>query len=185
RIADPPDFNLQSSVQLGLFVVSKLAERYNLQVSLKRSAYGGTTAVVVIPRELIVEQGPAPVEAGTTTTNGLEVRHPTTVSVTASARRSTTTMFPPAEPALVAPEAPTAEPSAPHDDVPAGSETIEPEDQSPVLDISTTPSGLPVRVPQANLADPLRTDEPAVADEQDKPDDPGSSPEEIQQIMNP
>ena len=38
RIADPPDFNLQSSVQLGLFVVSQLAERYDVQVSLKRSA---------------------------------------------------------------------------------------------------------------------------------------------------
>ncbi|NEA22163.1 sensor histidine kinase, partial [Actinomadura bangladeshensis] len=83
RIANPPDFNLQSSVQLGLFVVSKLAERYNLQVSLKRSAYGGTTAVVVIPRELIIEQGPTPVAAGTTTQNGLEVRRPAAVGAAA------------------------------------------------------------------------------------------------------
>ncbi|WP_190865616.1 nitrate- and nitrite sensing domain-containing protein, partial [Actinomadura sp. RB99] len=82
RIDDPPDFNLQSSVQLGLFVVSKLAERYGLRVQLKRSAYGGTTAVVVIPKDLVVEEGdrtrPAPA-AATTTQNGLEVRQPTAV----------------------------------------------------------------------------------------------------------
>ncbi|MBO2443214.1 hypothetical protein [Actinomadura nitritigenes] len=50
-------------------------------------------------------------------------------------------------------------------------------------EISTTPSGLPVRVPQANLAEPLRTDEPQVADERDEPDDPGRSPEEIKRMM--
>lgn len=55
RIADPPEFNLSSSVQLGLYVVGKLAERYGVQVTLKRSPYGGTTAVVVIPRDLIEE----------------------------------------------------------------------------------------------------------------------------------
>ncbi|WP_243717279.1 sensor histidine kinase [Actinomadura darangshiensis] len=198
RIADPPDFNLQSSVQLGLFVVSKLAERYNLQVSLKRSAYGGTTAVVVIPRDLIVEQGPAPVPAGTTTRNGLEVRRPAAVGAVAGA---TTTTLPPAGtgPALVAvpppaPEEPATRTPAPlpeaepvrQDDVPADGgrpDTIEPEDQSPVPDNSTTPSGLPVRVPQANLAEPLRADGPAAAQEPDEPDDPGRSPAEIQRIM--
>ncbi|MES9539117.1 MULTISPECIES: nitrate- and nitrite sensing domain-containing protein [unclassified Actinomadura] len=215
RIADPPDFNLQSSVQLGLFVVSKLAERYNLQVSLKRSAYGGTTAVVVIPRELIVEQGPAQVPAGTTTTNGLEVRRPAAVGAApAAAVRTTapTATLPPAStgpqpvgPALVAVPPPAAEPPTaqasggsvpePRPEAPAPArrdedpedgarpDPIEPEDLPPVPDISTTPSGLPVRVPQANLADPLRTDEPVVADEQDEQDDPGRSPEEIQRIM--
>jgi signal transduction histidine kinase len=221
RIANPPDFNLQSSVQLGLFVVSKLAERYGLQVSLKRSAYGGTTAVVVIPRELIVEQGPAPVPAGATTQNGLEVRRPTAVGAGAPApgrAAAATATLPPAStgrpaagPALVAvpppvsepaaptaptpggdaapqpdPEAPRTEPPAPHDDVPADGERphpTEPEDQPPVPEISTTPSGLPVRVPQANLAEPLRADEPAAAEEPDEPEDLGRTPEEIQRIM--
>jgi hypothetical protein len=52
-----------------------------------------------------------------------------------------------------------------------------------VTDSSTTPSGLPVRVPQANLAEPLRTDESAAAEQPDEHDDPGRSPEEIQRIM--
>ncbi|MFD0905336.1 hypothetical protein ACFQ11_33520, partial [Actinomadura sediminis] len=61
--------------------------------------------------------------------------------------------------------------------------TIEPEDLPPVPDISTTPSGLPVRVPQANLAEPLRTDEPIAAPQPDEDDDPGRSPEDIKRIM--
>ncbi|RSN67591.1 MULTISPECIES: hypothetical protein [Actinomadura] len=61
--------------------------------------------------------------------------------------------------------------------------TIEPEDLPPVPDIPTTPSGLPVRVPQANLAEPLRTDEAAPAPQPDEDADPGRSPEEIKRIM--
>jgi hypothetical protein len=210
RIADPPDFNLQHSVQLGLFVVSKLAERYNVQVSLKRSAYGGTTAVVVIPRELIVEQGAAPA----TTRNGLEVRRPTMVGAPAASGGhattggATATLAPadtgpqPAGPALMAVPPPAPEPAPPSggtagadaepaaradddaDEDSAPPEHTEPEDESPVPENSTTPSGLPVRVPQANLAEPLRTDEPEAADDEpDEPDDPGRSPEEIQRIM--
>ncbi|GGV11094.1 hypothetical protein GCM10010182_34120 [Actinomadura cremea] len=70
--------------------------------------------------------------------------------------------------------------------VPSGagkrSATIEPEDLPPVPD-TTTPSGLPVRVPQANLVDPLRADEPIAAQQPDEDDDLGRSPEEIKRIM--
>ncbi|WP_243726034.1 sensor histidine kinase, partial [Actinomadura rubrisoli] len=121
RIADPPDFNLQSSVQLGLFVVSKLAERYGLQVSLKRSAYGGTTAVVVIPKELIVEErrdDPVPATTGATTQNGLEVRRPTTVGGGMSATGATGVLTTPPSgtplgpaPSLVAVPPPAPEPA--------------------------------------------------------------------------
>jgi hypothetical protein len=84
------------------------------------------------------------------------------------------------------PEAPGTQPPARHDDVPADGArpaTTQPEDQPPVSDTSTTPSGLPVRVPQANLAEPLRADEPVVADEPEEQDDPGRSPAEIKRIM--
>ncbi|QKG22724.1 sensor histidine kinase [Actinomadura verrucosospora] len=231
RIEDPPDFNLQSSVQLGLFVVSRLAERYGLRVSLKRSAYGGTTAVVVVPTELVVEESDrvrAP--AATTTQNGLEVRQPTAVGARSGGPAALTTggtgpQPAPSAPALVAVPPPAPEPGETpvppsgqgpngsperglprrQDEPPAGGarshdgapstppghtgaggghpEPTQPEDLPPVPDISTTPSGLPVRVPQANLAEPLRTDEPIVAEEPDETDDPGRSPEEIQRIM--
>ncbi|WP_230420695.1 sensor histidine kinase [Actinomadura soli] len=206
RIADPPDFNLQSSVQLGLFVVSRLAERYNVQVSLKRSAYGGTTAVVVIPRDLVVEQSPAPVGAATTK-NGLEVRRPAAIGAASGTGPQPALMAVPPprrEPAPLpsggeSPDGarepdgqatagePLADRPARHDDAGPRPEAEDshprPEDQPPVPDISLTPSGLPVRVPQANLAEPLRGDEPVAADEPDEHDDPGRSPEEIQRIM--
>ena len=57
RIANPPEFNPANTAQLGLFVVSRLAEKHGIKVALKDSLYGGTTAVVLIPRELIVETG--------------------------------------------------------------------------------------------------------------------------------
>src|SRR5690606_25744228 len=48
-----------NTAQLGLFAVSRLAEKHGIKVALKDSLYGGTTAVVLIPRELIVETGEA------------------------------------------------------------------------------------------------------------------------------
>ncbi|GAA4076336.1 sensor histidine kinase [Actinomadura miaoliensis] len=229
RIADPPEFNMQSSVQLGLFVVGKLAERYGVQVSLKRSAYGGTTAVVVVPRELVVEPsdrrgatGPQPVTDGQTTENGLAVRQPAAVGAApvgpgepGQGQRSLVAVPSPA------PERPAdrsngrrAAPSTGRggdggraagddegDDAPATARTgpgrgaangaarpdddpTPPEDQPTVPENPSTPSGLPVRVPQANLAPPLREDAPAEDEQQDEePDEPGRSPEEVLRIM--
>ncbi|MEO3813527.1 nitrate- and nitrite sensing domain-containing protein [Sphaerisporangium sp. B11E5] len=57
RIADPPEFKLTDTPRLGLFVVSRLAARHRIQVTLKSSPYGGTTVIVLLPRELI---GPDP-----------------------------------------------------------------------------------------------------------------------------
>src|SRR5690348_15825525 len=44
RLASPPEFDLTRSDQLGLFIVSQLAVRHDIKVSLRESAYGGTTA---------------------------------------------------------------------------------------------------------------------------------------------
>ena len=43
RLASPAEFDLTHSEQLGLFVVSRLAARHAIKVSLRRSVYGGTT----------------------------------------------------------------------------------------------------------------------------------------------
>ncbi|MFD0819627.1 nitrate- and nitrite sensing domain-containing protein, partial [Micromonospora zhanjiangensis] len=47
------EFNLANAARLGLFVVSRLTERHGIRVQLKESPYGGTTAVVLIPAELV------------------------------------------------------------------------------------------------------------------------------------
>ncbi|GAA2419222.1 nitrate- and nitrite sensing domain-containing protein [Actinomadura vinacea] len=54
RLAAPPEFDLGDTDRLGLFVVARLAARHGVRVSLRPSPYGGTTAIVLLPRELIV-----------------------------------------------------------------------------------------------------------------------------------
>ena len=54
RLASSPEFDLANSDQLGLFVVSQLAGRHDISVSLRRSAYGGTTAIILMPFGVIV-----------------------------------------------------------------------------------------------------------------------------------
>ena len=60
RIVDQSELNLANAARLGLYVVSRLTERHGVRVRLKESAYGGTTAVVLIPLELVTEAGGSP-----------------------------------------------------------------------------------------------------------------------------
>ncbi|MFE1383157.1 nitrate- and nitrite sensing domain-containing protein [Streptomyces sp. NPDC058740] len=87
RLAETPDFELSDTDRLGLFVVSRLAQRQNVRVSLQPSPYGGTTAVVFIPAALLTDapetQGAGfrldrkgPDRDGTERTEGLPVRRP-------------------------------------------------------------------------------------------------------------
>ncbi|MFE7841933.1 nitrate- and nitrite sensing domain-containing protein [Streptomyces sp. NPDC057474] len=73
KLAETPDFELSDTDRLGLFVVSRLAQRQKVRVSLQPSPYGGTTAVVFIPDALLTEDVPD--------TNGIGFRldraHPT------------------------------------------------------------------------------------------------------------
>ncbi len=73
KLAETPDFELSDTDRLGLFVVSRLAQRQKVRVSLQPSPYGGTTAVVFIPDALLTDDVPD--------TNGIGFRldraHPT------------------------------------------------------------------------------------------------------------
>jgi hypothetical protein len=64
RLARPPEFDLADSDQLGLFVVSRLAARHGIKVSLRASGYGGTTAIVLLPQSLAVAEADVPFLAG-------------------------------------------------------------------------------------------------------------------------
>ncbi|MEV4159333.1 sensor histidine kinase [Nonomuraea dietziae] len=59
-LVDPPEFDLADSDRLGLFVVAKLAARHGVSVTVRASPFGGTTAIVLIPRGLLVEQPALP-----------------------------------------------------------------------------------------------------------------------------
>ncbi|MFI8188734.1 nitrate- and nitrite sensing domain-containing protein [Streptomyces sp. NPDC085946] len=58
RLAETPEFELTDTDRLGLFVVSRLAQRQNVRVSLQPSPYGGTTAVVFLPDALLTDDVP-------------------------------------------------------------------------------------------------------------------------------
>jgi signal transduction histidine kinase len=54
-LVDPPLFDLSGSDQLGLFIAGQLAKRHGIKITLRSSAYGGVTAVVLIPTELVID----------------------------------------------------------------------------------------------------------------------------------
>lgn len=60
RLAEITEFQLSDTDRIGLFVVARLAERHRIKVALRESPYGGTTAVTLIPGELLSEAPEAP-----------------------------------------------------------------------------------------------------------------------------
>ncbi|WP_304944837.1 nitrate- and nitrite sensing domain-containing protein [Streptacidiphilus sp. ASG 303] len=64
RIAAAEQLDLFDSDRLGLYVVSRLARRHQVKVSLRPSAYGGTTAVVLLPTALLEQAAAGPARSG-------------------------------------------------------------------------------------------------------------------------
>mgnify|MGYP001248376266 CR=1 FL=1 len=62
RLAEPGEFEPWESDRFGLWVVARLAQRHGVRVSLRESPYGGTTAVTLIPGELLSEVAEEPPE---------------------------------------------------------------------------------------------------------------------------
>ncbi|HSR83113.1 MAG TPA: hypothetical protein VLM11_02925, partial [Streptosporangiaceae bacterium] len=56
NLANPPQFDLSGSDRLGLFIAGQLAQRHDIKITLRPSVYGGTTAIVLIPTSLVVEE---------------------------------------------------------------------------------------------------------------------------------
>ena len=52
-LAQAPEFDLADSNQLGLFVVARLAAKHRVNVTLRRSPYGGTSAIVLLPNSIV------------------------------------------------------------------------------------------------------------------------------------
>ncbi|MFJ8491561.1 nitrate- and nitrite sensing domain-containing protein [Streptomyces sp. NPDC094038] len=98
RLAETPEFELSDTDRLGLFVVSRLAQRQNVRVSLQPSPYGGTTAVVFIPDVLLSDDVPD--------TNGVGFRldrgHPAGEAEPAESRAASLAQVPGQRPGLPA-----------------------------------------------------------------------------------
>ncbi len=190
RIADPPEFRISGTARLGLYVVSQLADRHDVKVVLKHSPYGGTTVVVLLPQELVeVDAGPDP--ADTDATPRLPRRSPTSAtaaSATATAARPATERPVAQRPVnegnvrALKVAGPSRPPQQPEPDLPQPIEkgaATEPQPEAPSV---FTPGGLPLRVPQANLAAALRDEGPPTTPDLEDDDDE-RSPEEIRAMM--
>ncbi|GHH69412.1 hypothetical protein GCM10017673_19830 [Streptosporangium violaceochromogenes] len=203
RIANPPELKLGGNARLGLYVVSRLAERHDIRVTFKISPYGGTTVVVLLPQDLVGDRKAPEAEVGAT------VPQPRTVitspltgagtagsrdwdadplgiaAATPAARREntidpSTRMTPPERQET---EGPAADRRGDGFSEGFGASPPSLPSVMPPPDTSHTPGGLPRRVPQTHLAAPLqetesRSPEPVPDEEDDR------SPEMIRAAMS-
>ncbi|TPQ22972.1 sensor histidine kinase [Streptomyces sporangiiformans] len=59
QLAVEPQFDvvaLADDLRLGMFVVARLATRHGIAVTLRSSPYGGTTAIVLVPHDIVVRE---------------------------------------------------------------------------------------------------------------------------------
>jgi signal transduction histidine kinase len=188
RLAQPPEFDLADSDQLGLFVVSRLAIRHGVRVSLRVSGYGGTTAIVLLPRDLVVaeEEVPFLVAKGPGDSAGagraMGAGAPTAAGVAAAALAGRRRQLP--ERALNPSYAAERIVDLPEDwPVPRGGVQTLPSRGSGLQDSqpsATAPSGLPRRQAGTNMAKQLRENRPGT------PPGPlaGRSPEQARALMS-
>lgn len=186
RLHEAPPYSVlaQNAHRLGLFVVGHLADQLRATVTLRRSVYGGTSAVVILPRELLVATAapeaapretepaflpavtaPEPVAALPAPRPSAErerEREPEPVTHTAAGLPSRIAKLPARVPASA--PAPTPTPTA----------TPEPEVRQALAAAPTRPA-LPERVPQTHIAEQLRA--PRAPETAVRPDT--ATPEEV------
>jgi signal transduction histidine kinase len=66
QLAVVPQFDvvaLADDLRLGMFVVARLATRHGIAVTLRPSPYGGTTAIVLVPHDIVVREVPGSPQA--------------------------------------------------------------------------------------------------------------------------
>ncbi|MGW1067734.1 nitrate- and nitrite sensing domain-containing protein [Streptomyces aureus] len=136
-LTTPEDFDPTRHDRLGLYVVGRLAARHGIKVTLCRSPYGGTTAVVLLPESVL-----APVETV----------HPVADPAPAPLPSRTGTAVLPAQRTASGERKALSAPA----DAPAEASTAVPES-----DPAPEPPVLPTRVRQRALAPELRDPAPA------------------------
>ncbi|WP_461007084.1 sensor histidine kinase, partial [Streptomyces capparidis] len=61
QLAEPPPLDvvaLADDLRLGMFVIGRLAAKHRVAVTLRPSVYGGTSAIVLVPDEVVVREAP-------------------------------------------------------------------------------------------------------------------------------
>jgi signal transduction histidine kinase len=187
RLAGPPLFDLSGSDRLGLYVVGQLAQRHDIKVTLRPSSYGGTTAIVLVPSALVVDEnaaelnpGPVAGQGARPRANGIGGRHAALALTEASdgaeeSPSSGSSLLAPADDSgsgtrgrwFTRPASPSG---AAYDAIAPGPAAQPSWPAAPVRDDAASAKvtataemaefDLPVRVPQASLAPQLRNTPP-------------------------
>jgi signal transduction histidine kinase len=160
KLAEPPDFDPANSARLGLFVVAQLANRHGIRTQLRSSVFGGITAILLLPGDLVtVNAAPATLPTGPAPADRLWERplvgsgtdDPSRQSLAALQWQGTEqlrSVTVPGRPVTVNGVGP-----APSDAIPRQhSGVAQPSSAMP----SSTADGLPRRIRQASLAPQLR-----------------------------
>ncbi|WEH38628.1 ATP-binding protein [Streptomyces sp. NBC_01218] len=121
--------DLGESPRLGMAVVGRLSRMYQLQVSLRQSAYGGVRAVLIVPRDMITT-GPAPgiahgIGATSRPTSSLDMSQLQHVVPPAGKRKARVAATGPVPSAVVPPAASAAPAAAMEDEAPVVTEWTE------------------------------------------------------------
>ncbi|MFG2122073.1 nitrate- and nitrite sensing domain-containing protein [Streptomyces sp. NPDC048710] len=160
-LTDPDAFDPTRHDRLGLYVVGRLAARHGIEVNLRDSPYGGTTAVVLLPEGVLATVEPTGVPSA-----GAEGRDPVVLPPAAAE--------PPRPVERTAPvlELPTRKRSTSRPAIAAGPpphESRRPDAPDPeaIPDPEPAPA-LPTRTRQASLARELRDDPPPRATEPER-----------------
>jgi hypothetical protein len=173
-LASPRQFDLSDSNRLGLFITGQLARRHDIAVALQPSVYGGTTAVVLIPTALVVDEhsyDPASALPASGPAGQLPGRH----AALAAAERGRLTSGN-GHPASLGDGRPAPLPigSTAADDIPSGTliSGIIPSDDLPAM----RPTGdLPRRQPASDLPRRQPASEPAALLLQPHANEPGAA----------
>ncbi|WP_433604362.1 sensor histidine kinase [Dactylosporangium sp. CA-139114] len=170
RLAQPPQFDPGNSARLGLFVVAQLAARHGVRVVLRSSPYGGVTAVVLVPADLVVAAEPVEALAAEPFVPGPP--RPA-LSVVAAAEP----VFEPVAGSVVEPVPPLR---------PAGRQAVPvPEAVAPADGAAArTAGGLPKRVRQRSLAPQLQSEETVVMPAGQVGAVLGRTPEQLRRMMS-
>ncbi|MEU8803039.1 nitrate- and nitrite sensing domain-containing protein [Spirillospora sp. NPDC048819] len=184
RLATAAEFDLSDSTQLGLFVVARLARRHGIKVTLRTSPYGGMTAIVLLPEDLVAPDDGEPGHAAP----ALATRRAEDALVpvgTVVGGRHALQAAPPAQPVQ------PAQLAEPPQSAPSAQSAPEPRVPRSPREVRRRSAGgpgpaprpaLPKRVRQENMASQLRDAPPAPP----PPAEPraGRTPEELRSMMS-
>ncbi|WP_159662597.1 sensor histidine kinase [Streptomyces mexicanus] len=186
-LADPPRVDMTvfgEDPRLGHFVVARLAERHGIKVVLRESDYGGTLALVGLPKELLEESGSPVVDQlqSAAVAAGRAVEGPSGVALSDTGRHRA--LAGPAVPAAAGAPAPAGEEVITHTSLPdpsgfpeyGGAGLLPPASEHPAPSAPQGPPPAARTIRDIPSAGPVRAQSPGAAPDRTVPGGTGGQP---------